>query len=246
MEFERVKEAFQVHGKADRYFEYEDAYNKLSERIEASCEAYPGENFGEPLRIKQNVLTYRQVLLHRAILLFEGSLYALAENNPYSMALSIRAHFETTAALGYLHNRLNSFRNGNIKAEVVDQDLCAQLLGSRDETLSEAPEAKQILSMLEYADKSISKHILGGTGRQYDILSDCYMFLCEFSHPNFHSNSVAIDLDKSVPAFKFRHGKIMRNKEFNLIEYLLLSTPLFIELFDSLVELLPEEKGSNN
>ena len=198
------------------------------------------------MRIRKNALTYRQVLLHRAILLFEGSLYALSENNPYSMSLSIRAHFETTAALGYLHNRLNSLNKGTIKAEVVDQDLCAQLLGSRHETLSDAPEPKQILTMLEYADKSISKHILGGSVRQYDILSDCYIFLCEFSHPNFHSNSVAIDLDKSVPAYKFRYGKAMRDNEFNLIEYLLLSTPLFIELFDSLVELLPDEKGSNN
>ena len=51
-------------------------------------------------------MVYRQVLLHRSILLFEGSLDAAADENVYSMALSIRGYFETTAALGYVHYRL--------------------------------------------------------------------------------------------------------------------------------------------
>jgi len=67
MESERVKEVFRVHGKVGSYSEYEDAYNGLLKRREYSCKAYPGENLGEPMRIRLNAFTYRQVLLHRAI-----------------------------------------------------------------------------------------------------------------------------------------------------------------------------------
>lgn len=246
MEFEKVRNAFNVRGKENDFQEYEEMYGKLIERIEDSCEVYQGEKIGEYRRIKQYSLTYRQVLLHRAILLFEGSLNALAENNPYSMTISIRGHFETTASLGYLHHRLSSLRNGTIEAEVVDKDMCAQLIGSRDKALDKAPEAKQVQSMLECADRTVSKNVFGGTARQYDILSNNYGYLCEFAHPNFHSNSIAIELDKSVPAFKFRHGKPMRDREFELISYLLQSATIFLELFDSLVELLPKQEGSNN
>jgi hypothetical protein len=241
MNFIKVKEKFQQYGKAESYDEYEEIYNNLIAKRITSNKAHLGEKFGEKLRIRFNVLTYRQVLLHRAILLFEGSLNALLENNTYLMALSIRGLFETTAALGYLHYRLASFKQGNIKAEKIDRDLCDQLLGTRHDSLSEAPKAKQILDMLEYADKSVNKHILGGTAREYDILTDGYEFLCEFSHPNFHSNAVAIDLDKSIPAFVFRHEAPMREQEFNLISYLLVASSLFLDLFDSLTKILPEK-----
>jgi hypothetical protein len=245
MDFTRVKEIFQEYGsKEDSSEEYEDTYNKLlSKRIDTN-KIYIGDDFGESNRIHLNVLTYRQILLHRAIALFEGLLNALIAHNTYLMVLAIRGCFETTAAIGFLHNRLASLKNGNISARKLDEDLCIQVLGTRDKKLKETrpqvPDAKQVLNMLEYADRSVSKHIMNSSANEHVILDDCYKFLCEFAHPNFHSNATAIDLNKSVPEFVFRHGAPMREMDFNLIGYLPLATDLFLELFDSLTEYLPE------
>lgn len=162
--------------------------------------------------------------------------------NTYSMTLNIRGHFETTASIGYFHQRLFSLKKGNITAETLDRDLTIQLLGVRHESISQAPNPTNILSQLEYADKSVSSSVIGAAAGQYDILKDSYEYLCEFAHPNFHSNSVAIDLDKSIPEFKFRHGQAMRDREFVLICYLLLSVPIFVDLFDQIQALLPSKE----
>ena len=190
-------------------------------------------------RIREYSLVLRQVLLHRAIKLFEGALSALTLDNVYAMTLAIRGHFETTGALGYLHKRLDSLSQGSLDPKVVDQDISTQLLGVRDGVIQEAPEAIQVLSLLEHADRTVSKNILSGTAKQHRILTDCYTFLCEFSHPNFHSNSIAFDLNRDRRQFIMRHSQPMRDSEFNLVGYLLLSSPIFVSLFDKIGDILP-------
>jgi hypothetical protein len=155
------------------------------------------------------------------------------------MTLAIRGHFETTGALGYLHKRLDSLSQGSLDPRLVDQDIYTQLLGRRDGVIQEAPEAKQVLTLLEHADRTVSKNVLGGTAKQYDILTNCYTFLCEFSHPNYHSNSIAFDLNKDKRQFVIRHSEPMRDSEFNLVRYLLLSSPIFVSLFDKVGDILP-------
>lgn len=234
-----LERAFRNHNKSDKLREILDTYEELASRTEEAQKAFPSEDYGEPNRIRANALVFRQVLLHRSIHLFEGSLRAAVDENLYSLALNVRGHFETTTSLGYLHRRLQSLKRGNISPETLDRDLCALLLGVRHESISQAPDPKNILSLLEHADKSVNISVLGGTTKQYYILKDSYEFLCEFCHPNFHSNSVAIDLDASVPEFRFRHGQPMRDKEFELVEYLLLSGPIFVALYDQIPRLLP-------
>lgn len=234
-----LEDAFQNHNQTKDFDEFVEAHKQLVSRTEESRKASLGENYGEPDRIRGNALVYRQVLLHRSIYLFEGSASAAVNENAYSMVLNIRGHFETTASLGYLHRRLQSLKKGDISSETLDQDLCVQMLGVRHESIPAAPDPKNILSLFEHADKSVNISVLGGTTNQYDILKDSYEYLCEFCHPNFHSNSVAIDLDKSVPEFRFRHGQLMRDEEFKLIGYLLLSAPIFVALYDQIPDLLP-------
>jgi hypothetical protein len=223
----------------DEVLELEVAHQQLLDRREEACQATPGGEQGDPRRIREYALLLRQMLLHRAIGTFEGATIALRENQVYSMVLSIRGHFETTAALGYLCARLNSLAKDNLSREAVDRDICTMLLGRRDGSVIEAPEAKQILSLLEQADKAVSEEVLGGTSKQYDILSDCYTFLCEFCHPNFHSNSVAFDLNKTQSEFVMRHSAMMRDDEAKLLHYLLVSTPVFVHLYDRIHELVP-------
>lgn len=240
LEFPAIRNAFHARGKDQEVGQYEAAHGELLARTEMICEASPGDDWGDVERITEYSLVLRQVLLHRAINLFEGALSALTLDNVYTMTLAIRGHFETTAALGYLHKRLDSLSRGNLNPKVVDQDIYTQLLGRRDGVIQEAPQAKQVLSLLEHADRTVSRNVLGGTAKQYDILTDCYTFLCEFSHPNFHSHSIAFDLKKDKRQFVMRHSEPMRDSEFDLVEYLLLSSPIFVSLFDKVGDILRE------
>lgn len=240
-----LEQVFQSHNQSQELCEITKDYQELASRAEKSLRPFPEGDYGASTRIRANGLIYRQVLLHRSIRLFEGSLSAAVDENAYSMALSIRGHFETTASIGYFHNRLLSMKRGDINPETLDQDLCIQLLGSRHERLPQAPDPKNILSLLEYADKSVNISVIGidETPKRYEILKSSYEFLCEFCHPNISSNSVAIEIDKSIPEFKFRHGQSMRNEEFNIAGYLLLSAPIFVTLFDQVLDLLPSKDG---
>lgn len=237
-----LEQAFRNHNQSDELREILETYEQLASRTEESHKVFPGKDYGEPDRIRANGMVYRQVLLHRSIHLFEGSVRAAVDENLYSMALNVRGHFETTASLGYLHRRLQSLRSGSISPETLDRDLCVQLLGVRHKSVPQAPDPKNILSLFEYADESANIAVLGGTTKQYCILKESYEYLCEFCHPNFHSNSVAIDLDKSVPEFRFRYGQPMRDDEFQLIGYLLLSAPVFVALYDQIPDLLPSKE----
>jgi hypothetical protein len=232
LDFDAIRTSFHVRGKDQEVEEYETTYRNLLERVRTTCMASPVGDFGDNKRIREYSLLLSQVLLHRSIKLFEGSLSALVADNVYTMTLAIRGHFETTGALGYLQKRLQSLSQGVIGPAVVDQDICAQLLGGRDGGVPQAPEAKQVMNLLKHADKTICKTIFHSTSTKHVILTDCYKYLCEFSHPNYHSNSVSFDLDKNNKLFTIRHNLPMRDIEFNLIEYLLLSSDIFINLFD--------------
>lgn len=244
MDFEKLRSSFKIRG-MDVY-EFEVSYNELIRRTVESLIVEPQGEWGDLRRIRQYALVLRQVLLHRAINLFSGSLAALLDDNSYSMTLSIRGHFETTAALGYLHNRLNSLAEGNLEARIVDHDIAVLLLGTRDKQILKSEtakendmEARQVLDMLEYADRSVSKYILQGTANEHIILTDCYENLCEFSHPNFHSNAAAFELIKEEKKFYFKYNKSMGDDYFKLVDFLLISNPFFIDLFDKVEGLLP-------
>lgn len=218
--------------------ELEATYTALHDRIEPRCTLPPEDEEDDHLRIVPLAQALRQVLLHRAITLYEGTLNALISDNVYMMTLGMRGAFETVAALGYLHSRLTSFANGNITAEQIHQDIATQILGSRHPSLPEAMPAKQVLSMLDHADKSVSRHLYGGKPKEHAPLRDCYDFLCEFAHPNFHSNKVSYDLDKSTGQLIFRYGKRMLDDDFGTIGYLLVAAPLHIGLHDAIEDVL--------
>ena len=220
----------------DEYLAILDEHEK---RTQSRLKAVSGGNGGDPRRISEYSLVLRQVFLHRSMELIKAAGFALAHENGYALALGVRAHFETTASIGYLHYRLHSLIGGHISHEVMDKDICTQLLGSRDEGIlklegADALEAKQILTMLEYADKSVSRHIMGGKANEHKMLLDIYTWLCEFCHPNFHSNKLAFHLNRSEGAFDFRYGSSLEEGEAKILENLFLSAPILLKLFDDI------------
>ena len=117
-----------------------------------------------------------------------------------------------------------------------------QLLGSKD--IAMAPEPKHVLSMLEYADKSVSRHILKGTTGKYRMLTESYEYLCEFSHPNFHSNALSFDLDKEKNEISVCHKSEMKSIAFNILAYLLIGAPIFHDLYPLIDDLAQDGSDS--
>ncbi len=240
---ENVREKIGARVSFGAWEDYAENYEQYVASREERVPAFVAEELGDRQQMHYGSLALRQAHVHRATALFEGALHAAASDNFYSMVLSIRGHFETTASIGYLHSRLNSLKRGTIEAQRFHQDVATQMLGGRDKKIVMAPQAKQILDMLEHADKSVSIHVLDGSAKEHDALTDCYLWLSEFCHPNYHSNSVSVDIDKTVPEFRFRHGKPMRDRECKILEYLLISGQIFIALFEQTGDLITEVFG---
>jgi hypothetical protein len=235
-------ESLEAHGVNPR--EYFAVLAEQETRMVPALKAAPRRDFGDLARIREYSTVLRQTLLHRAIKLTKAAGESLASNNGYALALSVRAHFETTASIGYLHYRLNSMRQGNITPEIMDRDIVVQLLGTRDSELlsragADGVEAKQILTMLEYADMSVSQYVLGGRSNEHKMLMDIYRWLCEFCHPNFHSNKLAFDLDGKEGTFVFRHEGALDKDEASILGNLFISAPVFVALYDGIEQLLP-------
>ena len=94
------------------------------------------------------------------------------------------------------------------------------------------------MNLLDEFDKTVQKFIYEDSVKSEKRLRECYEFLSEFCHPNFHSNLLAIDLDKSSSLFKLRYETDPRPAEFHVINYLLICIPVFIALFDDAQEIL--------
>lgn len=185
-------------------------------------------NTNSPERPIRNCTVVSHTLLHRAILLFEGSVSALSDKNVYSLALCIRAHYETTAVLGRLYRRLSSYLNGHISVYDFENDIYVQTVGCRHQSLHKAPNPENIMNQLDDADKILDKEFFG---QKKEMLRDNYEYLCEFAHPNFHSNSIAYNIDKSKNSIIFRYDGILMKRDF-IIGYLDISTVVFIWFFN--------------
>ena len=91
--FESLKVAWERHNMHDDFSLVMDTLSDLRSLRESPLKVPKRGEFGEPIRIRNYSLALRQILLHRVILLYEGSLHAALQNNPYVMILSIRALF---------------------------------------------------------------------------------------------------------------------------------------------------------
>jgi len=218
--------------------EYILRHRELVGRTTAKVKVSPGGELGSPQRICEYSCALKQVLLHRVLFLYEGAFQALSNRNVYVMALSIRALYETTAAIGYLHSRISSYKNDYISAEELDKSIIAQLIGSKDkqdlsQEADDSVEAKHVMAMLVHADKVVSSEVLGGTKKEHTILTDIYEWLCEFCHPNFHSASISSSLDKGNEEYVFKYGQVnLVEREVNIIKNISIPALLFIDIFD--------------
>lgn len=183
-------------------------------------------------RVEFNCKVLQQILLHRAIHLFEASVIALSYRNVYAMVLCIRGHYEGTASMGYLHQRITSFIEGTLRFDDFEKCVFIQAIGCRHKSLPKIADPKNIMTQLDYADKIVDKLFLDNQDTHRGILRDNYEFLSEFAHPNFHSNSVAFGVNKINNCAEFKYDETLKEQEFSLIGYLSISNMIFLWLYD--------------
>jgi len=236
---ETLKQAFTTYKKTKLFEDLQSTYEDIKKRIVLRIRYPNDQNLDRIHRLKLNCNVYEQVLLHRAILLFEASLASQATRNVYALTLCIRGHYETTATLGFVYKQLMSFLEHNISYDDFENIIFTQTLSSKHPSLPQAPDPKNIMTQLDYADKIVDSKLFN-TRKQ--MLRNNYEFLCEFAHPNFHSNSVAYYIDKEGEAVILRYDSPLRDEEFSLIGYLCISNSIFIWLFDIFQEYIEKIK----
>src|SRR5438105_12097776 len=112
----------------------------------------------------------------------------LLESNIYAVALAVRAHYEATAVLGYLCNRLESFTATKIDFAKFAHNVVFAFLGAKHpDHFSKAPDPPNILTCIEKADIYLSSHF---TAYEKGCLRDAYDGLSEFAHANFFFRTI--------------------------------------------------------
>jgi hypothetical protein len=224
-----VRELFNSGKHGDLLARLEASHQHLIERRKNAVEFPCPDELRQ--RTASNCLVLQQVQLHRAERLVAGTGTMLLEANVYGLALAVRGHYEATAVLGYVCDRLNSLKAKNIKFDDFAHQIACLVLGARHSQFPKAPNSPNILSCIEKADRYLDTHLLK---EQKGMLRDGYDWLSQFAHPNFCGNSTACTIEKETSRFVFRHGGEIRDIDFDLIRHLAISAGLFIYLFDRL------------
>jgi hypothetical protein len=196
-----VRDLFSHWERADLLDRLEALHRQLLDRRKQTVEFPTLDDLRS--RTASSCLVLQQVLLHRAERLLSGASILLLESNIYALALSVRGHYEATAVLGYLCNRLESFTATNIDfAKFAHNVVCAFLGAKHPDHFSNAPDPPNILTCIEKADIYLSSHF---TTYAKGCLRDTYDWLSEFAHANFLSHSSAFIVDTANRRFVFRH-----------------------------------------
>lgn len=194
-------------------------------------------------RIRTFALALRQICFVRSRALFAAALDAFVKDNAYAMTTLIRSHIESTALLGRVFRQLHQAAKNPSQYVDIGNSLRDHLLGSRYPDLNEkgAPTTLNVLTMIDQADSVLEVTLFSAVDEKPKILRECYDFLCEFAHPNFHSHKLAITFDSEAGHMHFRDCGVMNEIEVGLIGYASISGNVFRYLYDEMLAILPSE-----
>lgn len=148
-----------------------------------------------------HVLVLWQSHLHRAERLMVSCGSAIDNNDPYGLAVLIRAFVESTAVVCSIRAKLLDWIAGRQTYEAFDAILTATLVGSRNPCLEGTPQAINILSHIKAADAYIDAYL---PMTERSPLGTMYGALSEYAHPNMPSNAVAFWIEEPG-VYRFQH-----------------------------------------
>jgi hypothetical protein len=226
-----VRRQFEANGRADMVASLEEAYAGVIGRRRDFVAYGDPATVPERDRAFSNIEVIRQVQLHRAERLMASAGAMITERNVYGLVLLIRGHYESTAILGYLCDRVDSFAKDNVPFGTVILNIAHAMMGGRHERFAKMPDPINILTAIEKADRYFERR---DKSLKKGMLADCYGWLSETAHPNFNSSDAALRLNTERAGFEFRHGEALSDEEAELLGYLDISAELFLLFFDEL------------
>src|SRR5437868_3047048 len=106
---------FHQFGYYELLFSLEKRHQDYLDRRVNFVEFGPRESLTTSKHTRANCAVVQQTALHRAERLLTSVDALLVNRNVYGIALVARAHFETSAVLGYFCDRLEGLKEHNIK-----------------------------------------------------------------------------------------------------------------------------------
>lgn len=229
----------------DNFSEHQPFYKEIEKNIKEHKEYHINEiltsNYKKSKRklLGQNGIIYIQRLLLRSKYLSEGIIQELNSKRTLNSYVLLRAHFETTGALAYFFDRLNSFYNGNINFERLNEVLFSLFLGSKDKKFKKKndfiPDAENVLNLIDRIDK-----ILGFNKEKKH--REAYEHLCEFAHPNFLGTIIGSKTEKEKIKFN-KKPKIDKTELGEIIPLLNITLKSFFHIYDKTFSLLYENEN---
>ncbi len=200
------------------------------ERVSLLTQSLP--NCVDPLgisvksKIPYKVIAYREALIWRTEEIARSACDMYQRNDLAAAILLTRAASENGAAMWFLYELVRKQVEGVFDSE-LDVRVERLLMGSRNN--SEMPEAMQVLTMLDKAEKAAP-----GIRKNYESL-------CEYAHPNWSGTGYLyskIDKDKILTNF----GKNPRGSEGPAgtgLNSLICSLVLFEHAYNAIADILP-------
>lgn len=136
-------------------------------------------------------------LLERSFDLLADSIDAYDRSRTLLLYLAVRAHFETTANLGYFLKNLRRFYQKEIDDKEMDEVLTKLSAGGLVKPTWHGeipvPDPIRIMSAIDAVDDILRK-----SGNKENIFRSSYDFISEFCHPNFFGAAYKfkVNLDK--------------------------------------------------
>ncbi|MCK1999393.1 hypothetical protein MPH47_19550 [Psychrobacillus psychrodurans] len=189
------------------------------------------------MMIGQNCIVLLQTNLYRTKSLFIGYLEGFNKNNPLMSTLCLRALYETTGSLAFLHKRYFQYSSGSITIEQFEETLRRLYLGIKDKGgLPEAPDPINVMTSIDAVDYYLKS--------KYSLLDRnfraTYDDLSERCHPNSFGYLLGHDIETTSYAVSFSdNNTIHRIEEYDLEKFSIAST-LYKEIYDDLRRYIEE------
>ncbi|WP_227396710.1 hypothetical protein [Jeotgalibacillus aurantiacus] len=182
--------------------------------------------------IGQNCIVFLQTHLYRIKLLVKAYIHGLNANNPEISVLALRAIFETTGSLAYMHKKYNQYLDETITMIDFDHELERLYLGvkSKNEKTIDYLDPINVMKLIDSLDSYMKKYknIKTATFRiSYDELS-------ERVHPNSYSYYLGHTVSLEEYKISFTRDKEIHNLVHFHLEEFCIAIKLYMEIYTDL------------
>lgn len=185
--------------------------------------------------LASNALCLLCKVLNYSINLNSGILELYKVNNIFPTIMLIRTNYEAAGVLGNLHEKMSKYYNEHLSLEDYNALLRRYLLGSKTLNIPECevPTPINVLNGIDSIDKWMSQN----ENSTEDIIRDCYNYLSEFCHPNFHGLSIGTAFNEGfIQPKSYEEISILHSNDF--FKYLQISNIIMLDFSDKILKIL--------